>query len=87
MDKTKSPEDRRNYSVIKLFLSDFPYFLTYGLYKDASHAQPWGSTTGQTVAGTGTGSAQNVTVYGLIPIQTSPPIGTYQDYVIVTITY
>ena len=61
--------------------------LTYGLYKDASHAQPWGSTTGQTVAGTGTGSAQNVTVYGLIPIQTSPPIGTYQDYVIVTITY
>ena len=61
--------------------------LTYALYQDVAHLQPWGSATGQTYAGNGNGTAQIATVYGVIPIQTSPPIGTYQDYVIVTVTY
>ena len=61
--------------------------LRYALYQDVAHLTPWGSANGQTYAGNGNGAAQIATVYGVIPVQTSPPIGTYQDYVIVTITY
>ncbi|KAB1082374.1 spore coat protein U domain-containing protein [Neorhizobium galegae] len=61
--------------------------ITYGLYQDAARTQPWGNTTGQTVSGTGTGTAQNLTVYGRVEAQNTPSPGTYNDTVVVTVTY
>lgn len=62
--------------------------ITYGLYKDSARAQPWGNTIGtNTVAGTGTGLSQNVTVYGRVPSQTTGSPGTYSDTIVVTVTY
>jgi spore coat protein U-like protein len=62
--------------------------LNYGLYRDAARTQNWGETVGtDTVAGTGTGSAQSIDVYGKIPAGQNPPIGNYSDSITVTLTY
>ena len=62
--------------------------ITYGLYQDAGRAMPWGDSAGvNTMAGTGSGLAQNFTVYGRVPAQSTPSPGTYSDTVVVTITY
>jgi spore coat protein U-like protein len=62
--------------------------VTYGLYQDSGRTMPWGSSTGvNTAAGTGTGLAQNFTVYGRVPAQSTPSPGTYSDTVVATITY
>jgi len=61
--------------------------VTYGLYSDAARTLPWGSTAGQTIAGTGAGAAQSYNVYGRVPAQTTPSAGEYTDTVVVTITY
>ena len=63
--------------------------VTYGLYKDTNRAQPWGDATtpGSTVAGTGNGATQTLTVYGRVPPQATPSAGVYTDTVIVTVTY
>jgi spore coat protein U-like protein len=62
--------------------------ITYGLYQDASRVTPWGDSVGvNTMAGTGTGLAQNFTVYGRVPAQTTPAPGTYSDTVVMTISY
>lgn len=62
--------------------------VAYGLYQDASHSTNWGNTVGtDTVAGTGSGSAQTLTVYGLISAQTTPAPGSYADTVNVTVTF
>ena len=60
----------------------------YGLYRDGARSQVWGSTIGtNTVGGTGTGAAQNVTVFARVAPQPTPPAGTYSDVVVVTVTY
>jgi spore coat protein U-like protein len=62
--------------------------VTYGLYRDAARSQAWGQTTGiDTLAGSGSGALQNITVYGRIPTQTTPPPGSYSDTINVTLTY
>lgn len=62
--------------------------LSYNLYKDSGHSQVWGDTGADIVTGlTGTGSTQTLSVYGAVPIQTTPNPGTYRDFVIVTVTY
>jgi len=62
--------------------------VTYGIYRDSSRTQPWGSTQGtNTVSGTGTGTSQNFTAYGRVPPQTTPSAGSYADTVVTTITY
>jgi len=62
--------------------------VTYGLYRDASRTQVWGDTIGSnTVAATGTGSAQTYTVFGRVLPQSAPSAGIYTDTVVVTITY
>lgn len=62
--------------------------VAYGLYQDSSHATNWGNTVGtDTVAGTGSGSAQTLSVYGYIASQTTPAPGAYADTVNVTITF
>ncbi|WP_142807593.1 Csu type fimbrial protein [Stenotrophomonas maltophilia] len=65
------------------------YYLTYELYRDSTRTQRWGNAlTVDTASGTGTGSAQQLTIYGRVPPVTGqPPAGTYNDVVQVTITY
>ncbi len=60
----------------------------YGIYRDAGHTRPWGSTLGvNTVAATATGLDQVFTTYGRVPPQPTPPPGTYTDTIVVTVTY
>jgi spore coat protein U-like protein len=62
--------------------------LTYGLYQNSARSSPWGSTAGSnTVGGTGTGASQVITIFGRVPAQTTPAPATYQDSVVVTVTY
>ena len=62
--------------------------LNYSLYTDSARSSVWGTTTGtNTVAGTGTGSAQSLTVYGRIPGSQTPQPGSYTDTITATITY
>ena len=64
--------------------------LAYSLYTDAGHTTVWGNGTSSTgtFTGTGSGSTQNITVYGQIPgSQTGVPAGSYSDTVSVTVTY
>src|SRR6266581_4147058 len=60
----------------------------YALYSDTGRTTNWGNTIGtDTVAGTGNGSAQTLTVFGQIPGQTTPQPGSYADTVNVTVTF
>lgn len=62
--------------------------VSYELYRDASHSLRWGNTQNvDTVSGTGTGAAQDLTVHGRISEQTTPAAGSYSDTVTVTIYY
>lgn len=62
--------------------------LAYGLYKDANHTANWGETVGtDTEQGNGTGSAQTITVYGLLPASQQATAGSYTDTITATVTY
>lgn len=62
--------------------------VTYSLYSDAGRTTVWGNTIGvNTVSGTGSGAAQDFTVYGRVPPQTTPAAASYADTVTVTVTY
>jgi spore coat protein U-like protein len=63
--------------------------VSYQLYTNPSFTTPWGDGTNgtSTVAGTGSGSNQAITVYGRVLPQTTPSAGTYLDTIIATITY
>ena len=68
--------------------------LSYELYQDAAHTVPWWDTVNKDgEAGTGTGNAQTLTVYGLVfdrgnALQnTNVTPGAYADTVAVTLTY
>ena len=64
--------------------------LNYNIYTTAARTTVWGNGTAGTsaVAGTGSGTAQAVTVYGRVASgQTGVPAGAYADTVSVTVTY
>jgi spore coat protein U-like protein len=64
--------------------------LNYNLYTSSGYTTVWGDGTGSTatIGGTGSGSAQAVTVYGRVGSgQTTVPTGAYADTVAVTVTY
>jgi spore coat protein U-like protein len=62
--------------------------LAYSLFRDAGHTQNWGNTVGtNTQAGTGSGSAQPLTVYGQIPASQVAAPGSYTDTITATVTY
>ncbi|WP_252273168.1 Csu type fimbrial protein [Pseudomonas subflava] len=64
-------------------------FIEYDLYQDSARAVPWGDggAGGTVLAGTGTGTSEEVIVYGRVPPQTTPSPGTYLDTVQVTISW
>lgn len=62
-------------------------FVTYELYRDNARTLRWGSAAGSTVLGTGSGGAQNLTVYGRVAAQVTPAAGTYTDTIVVSVTY
>lgn len=63
-------------------------FIGYELYRNSGRTQRWGNTPGtDTVDTSGSGSTQNLTVYGRVPPQSTPAAGTYTDTVTVTVTY
>ena len=62
--------------------------VNYTLYSDTNRTTVWGQTIGtDTVSASGTGAAQSYTVYGRVPVQTTPAPGTYTDTITVTVTY
>lgn len=62
--------------------------VSYGLYRDPSRSLNWGVTSGtDTLSGTGTGSAASIPIYGRVPPQTTPEPGSYQDTVVLTVTF
>jgi spore coat protein U-like protein len=63
--------------------------LGYGLYTTNAYGTIWGDGSGgtTTVAGTGNGAAQAVTVYGRIPPSQFVAAGSYTDHVTVTVNY
>ncbi|MCF6321024.1 MAG: spore coat U domain-containing protein [Rhizobiaceae bacterium] len=62
--------------------------ITYGIYQNAARTTPWGDTLGtDTVSSVGTGLNQTFTTFGRVPPQATPPPATYQDTIVVTVTY
>ena len=62
--------------------------LNYKLFRDSGLTQNWGMTVGtDTFSSTGSGLAQQITVYGQIPAGQFVTPGTYNDTIIATITY
>lgn len=62
--------------------------LNYALYSDSSRTVNWGNTVStDTVAGTGNGTAQAITVYGKIPAGQYLAPGSYADTITATVTY
>lgn len=62
--------------------------LAYALYSNTTRTLNWGTTTGtDTVAGTGTGVAQPLTVYGSVAAGQFITPGSYTDTVTATVTY
>ena len=60
-------------------------YLAYEMYSDAGRTTAWNATA--TVAGTGTGIAQSLTVYGRVASGQNVPAGAYSDTVQVTVSY
>ncbi|KQR78651.1 spore coat protein U [Burkholderia sp. Leaf177] len=60
----------------------------FQLYQDAGRTTLWGNTQGtNTVAGTGTGAAQSISVYGQVPAQATPRPDLYQTTVTATVYF
>jgi len=62
--------------------------LGYTLYRNAGRTLVWGETLGaDTLAGTGTGSAAAIDIFGRVPMQQAAPAGAYSDTITVTVTW
>ncbi|WP_315762680.1 spore coat U domain-containing protein [Sphingomonas sp. Y38-1Y] len=60
-------------------------FISYGLFRDAALASAW--SAGAQQSGMGLGTTQQMTIYGRVPVQTTPSPGLYSDTVVATVTY
>ncbi|WP_456107176.1 Csu type fimbrial protein [Pseudomonas mangiferae] len=70
-------------------MSNGSAFIAYNLYQDTARTVAWGngSNGGSVLSGTGSGAAQEIVVYGRVPVQATPAAGTYLDTVQVTVTW
>jgi spore coat protein U-like protein len=60
--------------------------LKYFLYSTSDHQTAWGASTAA-VADTGSGVAQNHTIYGRVTEGQNLPIGDYEDTVVATVNF
>ena len=69
-------------------MMDGAEFVNYQMFSDSGRSSNWGDVVGtDTVASTGNGAAQIHTIYGRVPVQSTPSAGTYLDTVTVTVTF
>jgi spore coat protein U-like protein len=69
-------------------MRDGANYLTYELYTTSARAQRWGSAGAELVSGShATTSSQTLTIHGRVPSGQTPPVGTYVDTVVATITF
>jgi spore coat protein U-like protein len=69
-------------------MQDGTYLLNYALYSNSTHTTNWGNTAATNwVAGTGSGIAQPLTVYGQIAAAQYVTPGSYTDTITATVTY
>ena len=62
--------------------------LNYSLFSNSGMTANWGNIIGtDTVAGTGNGSSQAITVYGQVPASQYVTPGSYADTITATVTY
>jgi spore coat protein U-like protein len=62
--------------------------ISFQLYQDAGHTTIWGNTQStDTVAGTGNGTTQPISVYGQVPVQSTPKPDTYQTTITATVYF
>jgi spore coat protein U-like protein len=62
--------------------------LAYFLYQEVGHTNVWGDTAGTApAAGTGDGTLQAVTVYGVVTQAQNVAAGSYTDTVVATVTF
>ena len=61
--------------------------LSYTLYSEPTRTTVWGNTALSGLAYTGTGTAENRTVYGRIAGGQNVPAGNYSDTVVATVTF
>jgi len=62
--------------------------LAYQLFQDDAESIAWGNTTGtDTLAGTGDGTEQTLTVHGVIAAGQESSIGDYSDSVVASVDY
>lgn len=60
----------------------------YQLYQNPGHNLVWGDTLNvDTVKNFGNGQIQTFTLYGQVPVQPTPPAGTYTDNVTIILTF
>jgi len=63
-------------------------FIDYELHRDAARSLPWGlAGSGQSQSAIGSGTEQTFAVFGRVPVQPTPPAGSYSDTVVVVVTY
>jgi spore coat protein U-like protein len=64
-----------------------PAFLDYRLYQNPGRSVVWGNSTNSDAEIQGTGSAQDITIYGTIPGGQPASSGSYSDTVVATVTF
>jgi spore coat protein U-like protein len=62
-------------------------YLSYVLFQDSARTTAWGNTAGTGVGHTGTGTINNISVYGRLAAGQNVPAGSYADTVIATVTF
>lgn len=75
-------------STAARYMRDGAEQLAYILYRDPGRTALWGVTDGvDSLAGTGTGAAVSIDVFGRIPMQQTAPAGDYADTITVTVSW
>lgn len=62
-------------------------YLSYNLYSDSARTTAWTNDAAGDVATTGTGTADEHTIYGRVTAGQNVPAGSYNDTVIATVTF